>query len=445
MKRITDFALFLLMIGLSFVGYETVALAQSRLKPLSTTISVPASSAEKPGGLRAHTNVRYLSWQGVPAIPEASGPPFPGLFYESPASLACIYDLQPQVPGCNPNVVSANPTGGGRAIAIVDAYDDPEAHGDLSIFSTQFGVAQIGSPQFTVVYAPFHGASPGSCTGAATRPAVDPSGGWEIEESLDIEMAHSMAPAAKLYLVEAQSDYYTDLLCAVSVASKLVAKAGGGEVSMSWGGGEPAYFNAQYPTQTSMDPVLTQRGVVYFASAGDSPGPIWPSTSPNVVSAGGTTLSTDATTGNFLVENTWQDAGGGPSIVEQRPAYQNGIAHLVGTQRGTPDVAANANPSTGVWVQDSFPLEGFLPCPAKTPCWYVVGGTSVSSPMIAGIVNAAGSFSESSHQELSEIYSKPSGFKDIVLGTCGIYIGNLASTGWDFCTGWGSPMGYVGK
>jgi len=302
MKRITDFALSLLMIGLSLVGYETVALAQSRLKPLSTTIRVPDSSAEKPGGLRAHTNIRYLTWQGVPATPEASGPPYPGYFYESPASIACIYGLQPQVPGCNPNVVSANPAGGGRAIAIVDAYDDPDAHADLSIFSAQFGVEPIGSPSFTVVYAPFGGTSPGSCTGSATKPAVDPTGGWELEESLDIEMAHSMAPAAKLYLVEAQSNAWADLLCAVTVAGKLVAKAGGGEVSMSWGAGEPAYFSAQYPKQTSMDPVFTQRGVVYFASAGDSPGTLFPSTSPNVVSAGGTTLSTDATTGDFLVE-----------------------------------------------------------------------------------------------------------------------------------------------
>ena len=252
-------------------------------------------------------------------------------------------------------------------------------------------------------------------------------------------------PPEPRYLVEAQSDYYVDLLCAVSVAGKLVAKAGGGEVSMSWGGEEPAYFNAQYPTQTSMDPVFTQRGVVYFASAGDSPGPIYPSTSPNVVSAGGTTLSTNATTGNFLFENAWQDGGGGLSIVESRPRYQDPIASLVGTQRGTPDVAADANPYTGVWLQDSFPVTGVSPCNPGTPCWYIVGGTSVSAPMIAGIVNAADSFSESSHQELSKIYSKPFGFSDIVLGNCGLYIGNFATRGWDFCTGWGSPKGYFGK
>jgi kumamolisin len=444
MKKIADLALSILMIAILFAGWETVALAQSRLKPLSTTVTVPQSSIAKPGGITAHTNIRYLNWQGVPSIPQV-GPPFPGLFYETPASIACIYDLQPRVPGCNPNVVSSNPVGGGRALAIVDAYDDPYAHADLSMFTAQFGVTAISPANFSVEYAPFGGPTPGSCTGPATEPTVDPSGGWELEESLDIEMAHSMAPGAKLYLVEAQSNYNTDLLCAVTVASKLVAKEGGGEVSMSWGGSEPASFNAQYPNQTSMDPVFTKDGVVYFASAGDSPGAIYPSTSPNVVSAGGTTLSTDATTGHFRLENTWQDAGGGPSIVEPRPSYQNGIANLVGNQRGTPDVAADANPYTGVWVQDSYPVQGFSPCPPETQCWYIVGGTSVSSPMIAGIVNASGSFSKSSYDELSKIYSKPFGFTDTRYGTCGLYIGNFATPQWDFCTGWGSPRGYSGK
>jgi subtilase family serine protease len=245
-----------------------------------------------------------------------------------------------------------------------------------------------------------------------------------------------MAPQATLYLVEGQSESFADLLCAVTVASDLVAKAGGGEVSMSWGASEPVSFSAQYPMQTSMDPVFTKHGVVYFAAAGDSPGPIWPSTSPNVVSAGGTTLSTNATTGALQLEDTWQDAGGGPSIVESRPAYQNGIASIVGTKRGTPDIAAVANPYTGVWVYNSTYVG---------PAWWIIGGTSVASPLIAGIVNAAGSFSKSSYDELSKIYSNPSGFTIHRFGNCGLYIGDFATASWDFCTGWGSPQGYSGK
>jgi len=156
-----------------------------------------------------------------------------------------------------------------------------------------------------------------------------------------------------------------------------------------------------------------------------------------VVSAGGTTLSTNATTGVFEVETTWQDGGGGPSIVEPRPAYQNGIAYIVGSQRGTPDIAAIANLNTGVWVYNSTLI--------GAPAWFVVGGTSVSSPVNAGISNAEGGFAPSSYAFLSKLYAYPVAFTDITNGNCGLYIGNLTMNGWDFCTGWGSPHGFFGK
>jgi subtilase family serine protease len=323
----------------------------------------------------------------------------------------------------------------------VDAYDDPNAYTDLAAFSSQFGVEPINPTTFQVVYAPSGGATPGSCTGSATEPPVDPTGGWEVEESLDIEWAHAMAPGATLYLVEAQSNFYTDLLCAVTVASNLVQAAGGGEVSMSWGGGE-------FSGEITYDPVFTTHGVVYFAAAGDSPGVIWPSASPNVVSVGGTTLSTNAVTGSFIGENVWQDGGGGPSAYESRPSYQNGIRSIVGAYRGTPDVAADANPYTGVWVLDNFlvPDFGSTYC-GSTPCWLTVGGTSVATPMWAGIVNAAGSFSATTNAELTKLYGENpfADFNDITLGSCGPYLGYFASAGWDFCSGLGSPDSYRGK
>lgn len=426
--------------ALSLVLFMVLAAAMiaSGQTVVSNAITVPPSSIAHPGeaAVRAHTNLRYLSVGGS-GKPQASGPPFPGYFYESPASLACIYGFQPSLAGCNSNIVTLNPIGGSQAIAIVDAYDYSAAASDLTIFNTQFGVEPISPSSFQVVYAPYGGSTPGSCIGSATQPSSAAGTGWDLEEALDIEYAHSMAPHAQLYLVEAQSDYFTDLLCAVSVAGKLVAKARGGQVSMSWGTGEPASFSAQYPAQTSMDPVFTVPEVVYFASAGDAPGAIWPSTSPNVVSAGGTTLSTNATTGAFEVETSWQDGGGGPSIVESRPAYQNGIAYIVGSQRGTPDIAAISNLNTGVWVYNST-LVG-------APAWFVVGGTSVSSPVNAGISNAEGSFAPSSYAFLSKLYADPVAFTDITQGNCGLYIGNFATNGWDFCTGWGSPHGFFGK
>ncbi len=403
---------------------------------VSNSITIPPSSVAKSsdGGARAYTDL-IIGAGPMTGVPQPyGGPPFSGYFYETPASISCIYGLVPSILGCNPNVVAENPSRGGRAIALVDAYDYSAAAADLDVFTAQFGIA---AANIQVVYAPFGGTTPGSCTGPATQPLSAAGTGWDIEEALDIQYSHAMAPQAALYLVEAQSSYFTDLLCAVSTASTLVAAAGGGEVSMSWGTGEPAYFNSQYPTQTSMDPVFTQKGVVYFSSSGDSPGPHWPSTSSNVVAVGGTTLSTNATTGNFLREESWADAGGGKSIVETRPTYQSNMAYLVGDQRGTPDMAAVANPDTGVWVYNSTAF-GF-------GAWFIVGGTSVASPLVAGIVNASASFSTSSYLELSKIYAKPSAFTDITYGPCGLYIGNIAGIGWDFCTGWGSPRGYTGK
>jgi subtilase family serine protease len=192
---------------------------------------------------------------------------------------------------------------------------------------------------------------------------------------------------------------------------------------MSWGGSEFSF-------ETFYDSYFAQQGVVYFAAAGDSPGVSWPSTSPNVLSVGGTSISRDPTSGNFQAEVTWQSGGGGPSLYERRPGYQNGILGIVGNQRGTPDVAADANPSTGVWVYAS-------------PYWYIVGGTSVSTPVWAGIVNTAG-HSYPSSTEFAVLYGDQ-GTMDITAGTCGPNQGYLAQLGWDFCSGFGSPLGLGGK
>jgi subtilase family serine protease len=379
-------------------------------------VRIPESSTELPEhiGVQAHTNFRYFIPKAGKAAeqfvhevaPEqAGGPPFAGYFYETPASLACVYQLVSVQTGCNPNTVTVNPLGGSRAIAVVDAYHYPTAMSDLGVFSAQFGLPAPTNANFQVVYA------------SGRQPPV--SANWNVEEALDIEWAHAMAPGAKIYLVEAASSSYTALLMAVSVASKLVSAAGGGEVSMSWGGSE-------FSSETSYDSFFTQSGVVYFAAAGDSPGVIWPSTSPNVVSAGGASISRNPTTGALQQEVTWQSGGGGPSVYETRPVYQNGISALVGTQRGTPDVAADANPSSGVWVYAS-------------PYWYIVGGTSVATPVWAGIANAAASFAGSSPAELTTLY-QDQGTTPITMGTCGPNQGYFAGGAWNFCTGLGSPL-----
>jgi len=197
---------------------------------------------------------------------------------------------------------------------------------------------------------------------------------------------------------------------------------------MSWGGSE-------FIEQTYFDEQFTQPGVVYFASSGDSPGTSWPATSPNVVAVGGTTLSRDPLTGDFLVENTWQDAGGGPSLVENRPDFQNRLARTVGPTRGTPDISFDANPATGVWVLDSHPIGN------DSPGWLIVGGTSLSSPAVAAITNTKGQFRLSSEAENELLYSGKFGTEEVVLGNCGLNAGDFAREGWSFCTGIGSPRG----
>lgn len=415
------------------IGAAVLAVGFAQTTPAQSgrgrgTVTVPASSVEKPGdpGLRAHTNYRiFVPAEGAAAnqgkggaTPQQVGPPFPGYFFETPASLACVYNLVAQTPGCNPNVVTTNPSGGSRAIAIVDAFDYPQAVGDLAFFSAQFGV---GPANFSVVYA------------NGVEPPEDPSGGWEIEESLDIEWSHAMAPNAKLFLVEAASNYNSDLFKAIGVAAQLLAKNGGGEISLSWGEGE-------FPHEASFDSTFTKSsGIVFFASAGDGAGVIYPSASPNVVAAGGTSTSRNATTGWFQGSTAWQETGGGISAYEPRPSYQNSVSSVVGPWRGTPDISFNADPETPVWVYNSFYGEGL---------WFIVGGTSVASPSLAGIVNAAGGFAASSNAELTTIYGNlgnTGSLTDITSGSCGVYESNLTVAGYDNCTGVGVPNGYTGK
>lgn len=391
-------------------------------------VYTPDSSIEKVEdvGQRAHTHLHILSFRaglGKPseAVAKPAAAPFPGYYYETPASLGCVYRIvSTVVPGCNPNQVSANPSGGASAIAIIDAYDTPTAAQDLAIFSRQFGLPPAN---FVTVYA------------NGVKPPMDSTYGWEIETALDIEWAHAMAPNAKIVLVEAASNSFRDLFKAVGVASNLL-KPYAGEVSMSWG-------SSEFAGEGYYDQYLTTPNVVYVASAGDSAGVSYPSSSPYVVSAGGTTLHRDSGTGAFLYESAWQSTGGGASAYEARPSYQTGVSTTVGSMRGTPDIAFDADPASGVWVYSSV---------TGTPSWYVVGGTSLAAPALAGIINAASAvrkqFSASSGAELGIAYGnlgQSADFTDVISGYCGPYNGYSSGAGWDFCTGIGSVVTLTGK
>lgn len=437
--------------------------AQDLSSPAKGTLIVPQSSMARPqdAGVRAHTNYEIFVPAGMQQLMNPSGPPSE---VETPASLACIYQLVPgpYPAGCKKSNTTTLPTGGSGTIVIVDAYDYPNANSDLQAFSAYYGLPSISVTQ---IYA----------NGTSTPPPTDPSGGWEGEEALDIEWAHAMAPNAGIVLVEAQSSLYTDLLDAEVVATKLFQQVctqlfcyqsfGPGEISNSWGGpefsGEVAYDGYFEPYSfCPFQAHCNSEGMVVFAAAGDNLQVNWPSVSPWVVSAGGTTINRDRF-GNFVREGTWYTpptgGGGGPSNgFEPIPTWQASLNSLLNGWRGTPDISFEANPASGVGVYDTnYPYSGWIPG--------YVGGTSLASPALAGIVNSAGNFNSYGlvgkgyipenamlYSELGGAVTYPTDFTDINQGTpgtnvCGASGQYSVQYGWDFCTGVGTPLTLVGK
>jgi kumamolisin len=380
-------------------------------------VITPASSQPTTGQF-AHTNIHIV----VPSGTEMQPVDHPTGMFETPASLACIYKQVRPVAGCNPKVVTAVAKGGGRVVVIVDAFHHPTATHDLTHFSEKFGLPAITSKNFQVIYA------------YGRKPPVDPTGGWELEESLDIEMAHSLAPNAKIILVEANSNSYNDLDAAEVVAGGVAVQYGGGEVSNSWGGPE-------FANEVTYGSNFVGANVVYFASAGDKPGVEYPSVLSNVIGVGGTQIDRDPS-GNVLDQSIWYLTGGGFSQYVPLPPYQAAIAGAVKNVRGVPDIASDASPSSGVWVYDTAPYNG------QVVDWIVVGGTSVASPSMAAVVNSAANFSASSAAELAKIYANlgnPLSYTDIKLGECGNDGSHLQGyRGWDPCTGIGAPRGRKG-
>jgi subtilase family serine protease len=304
-------------------------------------------------------------------------------------------------------------TGAGQTIAIVDAYDDPNAASDLAHFSSTFGLPQAN----------FTKATPQG------TPAAD--SGWSTEISLDIQWAHAMAPGASIMLVEAKSNSLGDLLGAVDYARN---QAGVSVVSMSWGGGEfssESYYDSYFTTPAG------HTGVTFIASSGDNGawyGPEWPASSPNVIAVGGTTLNLANTSGTYGSERGWSGSGGGYSSYENEPSFQKSVQNS--GVRTTPDVSYDANPNTGFYVYQTYGV---------TPGWYQVGGTSAGAPQWASLVALANEARfhagktplDGPSQTLPALYSmSQSNFHDATSGSNGY----SAHSGYDLVTGRGSPV-----
>jgi len=301
--------------------------------------------------------------------------------------------------------------GGGQVIAIVDAYDDPNAEADLGTFNTEFKL-----PACTTANGCFKKIM------AAGTPAD--TSGWTNEIAIDIQWAHAIAPGAKIILVEAKSSSNADLYAAVDLA---VAN-GATVVSMSWSGGELA-------NETTADSHFETTGVTFVAASGDSGhGVGYPAASPFVVGVGGTTL-TVSSTGVWTSETAWSGSSGGESTYESEPSYQTG--YQSSGKRGVPDVAWDADPSTGVAVYSKYGFGG----------WVEVGGTSVGSPSWAGLFAIVESSRVAAAKGLltqpqTLLYpDSETDYHDITSGTnggCGTLC--TAGPGYDFVTGVGSPQ-----
>jgi len=399
LKALQAGAITLVAVGLFLSLSASQAFTQSREAVFNGhRIIFPESSIPHAG--RHHTNYFFVD-SDQPSPQPPSG-------VETPGSLACVYQLVSGPPGCPVATSTALPTGGWGAIAIVDAGDYPTAAQDLAAFSSYYGIPPA---DLTVTW-------PGK-----QKPPVYSD--WIVEEALDIEWAHAMAPQAKIYLVESIQIDTDPTWAAVQLAAKLVAQAGGGVVSMSWGDPEQSQ-------ELQADKFFLAKNVVFFAASGDSGlgVGIYPGSSPNVVSVGGTYFNRDSN-GKFVNEVYYTGGGGGDlSPYEPRPAYQNGVANVVGSHRGYPDVASD-------YCCAPIYLEG---------SWFSVGGTSWASPTFAGIVDAAGNKAKSSLYELNAIYRELANptlyserFNDITQGA------SQCKVGFDECTGIGSPKTYAGK
>jgi subtilase family serine protease len=306
--------------------------------------------------------------------------------------------------------------GAGQIIAIVDAYDNPNAASDLSKYRTEFG---LGAAKFGKYNQKGEKkAYPAHC------PAAGSEAGWCIEEDLDIEMVSAVCPKCTIYLIEAKAADTSDLQTAEAEAVKLGAHI----VSNSWGcrGSNDCVDSSYFDT----------KGVTFLASAGDyGYGTEAPSALASVVSIGGTMLVKRA--GKYS-ETVWDGSGAGCASGITKPSWQKDPKC---TYRTVNDASAVA--CVCVAEYDSFHVSG----------WIVIGGTSVSTPLIAGVYALAGNATKQNGGEnIWTLTKKKSYLHTIKSGTVnncppslvGTYLckaGTKEYGTYAAPTGWGSPLG----
>jgi hypothetical protein len=333
----------------------------------------------------------------------------------SPAAVTSAYGLN-AITFTSPNGSMVKGDGAGETIALIEAFHDPTIASDLNIFDQAYG---LPNPTLTV-------------DDLAGNESND---GWALEESLDVEWAHAIAPGANILVVEASSQTLKGLITAVNVARNTPGVVA---ISMSWGFNEfrqETAYNSTFTTPAGHTPIT------FLASSGDSGsqgGAEWPASAPSVISVGGTSLFVGSS-GQYEFESAWVGSSGGYSKFEAEPAYQRSIQNT--GKRSSPDVSFDGDPDTGVSVYETSLETG-------QGSWQVVGGTSVGSPAWAGIIAIAdqgravtgqGSLNGAT-QTLPSLYALPSSdFHQVA--SISRRAGLLADATANTATGLGTPVG----
>jgi subtilase family serine protease len=370
----------------------------------------------------------------------------------TPVQYRQAYDLN--------GLYSAGVTGRGRTIVIVDSFGSPTIGHDIHVFDQQFG---FPDPDLQIFQA---GRIP------AFNPADTVQVGWADETTLDVEYAHSIAPGARIVLVEtpvAETEGVTGFPEMMQAEKSLIDLGIGDVISQSFGATEntfPGFDQGDYSSLLNLRYAFQDaaaHNVTVLAASGDDgatnaelngvtiyPKRVnsWPSSDPLVTSVGGSQLYLDNAGNPIAAASVWNDGfgagGGGQSAVFGRPLFQFGVRDAVGDRRGTPDISMSAAVSGGCWVYESFAAGG--------AGWEVFGGTSEATPIFAGIVALAdqvagrrlgdinpalytlGQHSQTSH------FRYQTGVVDITTGDNSFsgVSGFNAGTGYDLSSGWGT-------
>ena len=410
---------------------------------ISTVVAVllvlPNSANSQKRTLRPMSNRPFISVCGLPGGKSAkchakvltendTVTPFAGSLPAStsmgPAQFHTAYSL-PCTPGGVVSSQCAVPSSfGPQTVAIVDAYHYPTVENDLTVYSNQFGIPTCTKANgcLSVV----------NQNGGTTLPTTV-NAGWALETAMDVQVAHAICQTCKIVLIEASSANFSDLGTAVNTAAAMSVTA----ISNSYGA-------AEFSGETTYDSYYNHSGIAVTVSSGDNGyGNEYPASSKNVVAVGGTTLQL-LSDNTYSSESVWNGSGSGCSAFENALSFQTSLSNwsLTGcsTKRAVADVSADADPNSGAGVYTTTAYNG-------QTGWFQVGGTSLSSPLIAGVYALAGGVSAGTLASsiLYQNYSLSS-FHDVTTGSNGSCSTIMCKgvAGFDGPTGLGTPNGITG-